>query len=465
MKIVLYELNEISYKLFLDYSRKYKKSSMAKFLSEGVLLKTTCKDEGELHPWTSWPTLHMGVSAKKHNYRYLNQDKHTNDLYPPIWDLAVRDGFNIGIFGLLQSKINQKNKNKYKFFIPDTFNITEKCIPESLNSYQRLNTFFVSRLRSKKGSLGLEILKIFQKNIIDKNLSFKSIIKITTQLISELFNKSNSFYRTIVQHDISSFLFNKLLKRHKPDLAAFFTNHLAASMHRYLKYSDLNNKIFRIANIKKDAVLKGLNAADTEIGQLFNFAKNNGYEIALASSIGQEIIEPSFYESYLIYDFEKFIKKVSNDEYKVLLLPGMYPDYILKFEKRSELEKFLLKIKIIKTKDDQTIFGYQYLNSGELTINLKFVHHINIISNKNKSDSNTKISNHLFIDNILYKLDDLGIKVFKRGDASAYHIPEGVFCITNFSGKTKKIISSNMNTSDKIDIRIIPELILNLLKA
>ena len=77
MKIIFYELNEISYNLFIDYAKKYRKSSIAELINKGFTIKTKCNDKGELHPWTSWPTLHTGVSAEKHNYRYLNQDKHT----------------------------------------------------------------------------------------------------------------------------------------------------------------------------------------------------------------------------------------------------------------------------------------------------------------------------------------------------------------------------------------------------
>ena len=178
MKVILYELNEIPYKLFIDYIEKYRYSSMAKLIKNGYLIKTNCDEKGELHPWTSWPTLHMGVSSAKHNYRYLNQDKHSNILYPPIWDIAIKNKFTVGIFGLLQSKMREDYKEKYKFFVPDTFNISNRCKPKELNSFQDLNTYFVSNLRRNKKTLNLEVFIILLKNLLSGNLTIKSLILI-----------------------------------------------------------------------------------------------------------------------------------------------------------------------------------------------------------------------------------------------------------------------------------------------
>ena len=55
------------------------------------MLKTICKDQGELH-LDILANPHMGVGADEYNYRYLNQDVHTYSSYLPI--------------GILQSKKN-----------------------------------------------------------------------------------------------------------------------------------------------------------------------------------------------------------------------------------------------------------------------------------------------------------------------------------------------------------------------
>ena len=462
MKIIFYELNEIPHNLFIDYAKKYKKSSIAELINKGITIKTKCNDNGELHPWTSWPTLHMGVCAEKHNYRYLNQDKHTNYLYPPIWDLAIKSKFTVGIFGLLQSKMNKDLENNYKFFVPDTFNIIDSCKPISLSCFQKLNTYFVSKLRIKNQTLNIKLVILFIKNILKRNLTMVSLFLITKQLILENIFRTTKFYRTIVQHDLSSILFQKLLKKYKPDFAIFFTNHLASSMHRYLKFTNLNRSYFSMPNIKKDSVRKGLNAADKQIRGLIKFAKRHDYEILLASSIGQELINPSFYESYNIKDFTKFANKINNDEYLVELLPGMYPEYILKFQNRISLENFLKKIENIKTLKKEKVFGYQYINSGDLTLNIKFIHHHNVID-KSKNYNINNLKSELIFEERIVSIEEFGIEIFKRGEATAYHIPEGVLCLTNFSGKTKEALH-NFSGKEIMDIRNTANLIMKVLK-
>ena len=148
MKIILYELNELPIGLLENYANYYPDSSIAKILKSSFKFGTHCDDKGELHPWTSWPTFHTGVSSAEHNYFYLNQDKHSNEIYPPIWDKAISKGFIVGVFGALQSKINYSYLEGYKFFIPDTFNEVSKCIPNDLNNFQKLNLYFVSKLRN-----------------------------------------------------------------------------------------------------------------------------------------------------------------------------------------------------------------------------------------------------------------------------------------------------------------------------
>ena len=61
MKLIIYELNEIPRKLFDLYVNKFPNSSFAEIANKGIVLNTITKDIGELHPWSTWPTVHRGV--------------------------------------------------------------------------------------------------------------------------------------------------------------------------------------------------------------------------------------------------------------------------------------------------------------------------------------------------------------------------------------------------------------------
>ena len=88
-RILLYELNEVPKKLIDLYVKIKPKSSFAKILKKGIVLNTKSNDDGELHPWSTWPTVHRGVTNKLHNIRYINQDLSIANKYKPIWEILI----------------------------------------------------------------------------------------------------------------------------------------------------------------------------------------------------------------------------------------------------------------------------------------------------------------------------------------------------------------------------------------
>ena len=74
MKLIIYELNEIPRKLFDFYINKFPNSSFAEIANKGIILNTITKDIGELHPWSTWPTVHRGVYNDVHKIYSINQD-------------------------------------------------------------------------------------------------------------------------------------------------------------------------------------------------------------------------------------------------------------------------------------------------------------------------------------------------------------------------------------------------------
>ena len=48
-------------------------SSSLSFVKKGIFYETYTYDSGELHPWTTWPTIHRGVGRDIHGISFLNQ--------------------------------------------------------------------------------------------------------------------------------------------------------------------------------------------------------------------------------------------------------------------------------------------------------------------------------------------------------------------------------------------------------
>ena len=137
-KLLIYELNEVPRRLLDYFIKNNPNSAFAKISREGLILNTLTKDDGELHPWSTWPTVHRGIYNTIHNIRYINQDLQSVENFKPIWSLLAQNKIDVGVFGSLQSypPINSKH---FKFYLPDTFSPGPEAIPEELRLFQSFN--------------------------------------------------------------------------------------------------------------------------------------------------------------------------------------------------------------------------------------------------------------------------------------------------------------------------------------
>src|SRR5215813_10478468 len=103
-KIVLFELNEVPFKVIDHFCSCRPTSTFASLLSRSIQFVTLCKDEVELDPWISWPTLHRGVNDKYHGIYHLGQVLAEADRrFPPVWRLLAESGVSTGVFGSVHS--------------------------------------------------------------------------------------------------------------------------------------------------------------------------------------------------------------------------------------------------------------------------------------------------------------------------------------------------------------------------
>ena len=102
-KLIIYELNEVPRKLLDFYIQSKPSSAFAEIVSNGFISDTYTNDTGELHPWSTWPTVHRGVNNKIHKIKYINQSLSKASYYKPIWEILSENNINIGVFGSLQS--------------------------------------------------------------------------------------------------------------------------------------------------------------------------------------------------------------------------------------------------------------------------------------------------------------------------------------------------------------------------
>ena len=61
-RIVLFELNEVPWRIVDEFVAAEPHSALARILPTSRCFTSLTADHGHLSPWTTWPTLHRGVN-------------------------------------------------------------------------------------------------------------------------------------------------------------------------------------------------------------------------------------------------------------------------------------------------------------------------------------------------------------------------------------------------------------------
>jgi predicted AlkP superfamily phosphohydrolase/phosphomutase len=139
-KIVLYELNEVPWRVLDQFAAWRPTSYLARVLPVMRRFGTFAEDRSDLSPWITWPTLHRGVTDERHGILSFGQDLTAADReYPPIWELLARAGVSVGVCGSLHTYPLPPAVDRYRFFIPDAFAAGAECFPETISTFQAFN--------------------------------------------------------------------------------------------------------------------------------------------------------------------------------------------------------------------------------------------------------------------------------------------------------------------------------------
>ncbi len=443
-KLILYELNEVPIKLIKLYSEIRPKSNISYLLKKGNILKTTTNDKGELHPWSTWPTVHRGVTNEKHKIYFINQDLTKAKKWPPIWEILANKKVSIGIFGSLQSYPPYINRNT-KFYLPDTFSPAADAYPKDLIAFQKFNLNLVNKNKALPGKFSLLDFRNFIKLLILRYIKFNSILRIIIHLIQEAIYARYRKRRSLMQSILSFDVYEKYLLINQPEFSTYFTNHVAGMMHRYWDYLFKNKSNSKENLFNKNSLIEAMDISDLQIGKLLKISESHNYDLLILSSMGQDSIDWGDYIPELfIGDIKKLIKvlDLNVDNYK--LLPAMQPDLCIEckdVKSKIELEKNIMNIKSI---NGESILPVRYKNQG-LKLNISIQKSLSTVQNKFILFKNKRLS-----------LKTLGIEVIKRDKGTGYHIKEGTLL---FKGsKLEKIFK---NKEQIIETNKIHNIILN----
>jgi len=334
-KIILFELNEVPFRILDNYVSSRPHSFLAKFLSKSRQYETFTEDNIALDPWISWPTFHRGVNDEQHGILHLGQvaDQEIDDRFPPIWKRLRQAGASVGVFGSLNTAITQESLREYAFYLPDYFAGDASAYPETLLNFHRFNLELtrksarnVSRGIPWKGSFG------FLDATIRGGLRPDTVFELSSQIVSEVVNKQKRIRRRAMQPLIMCDLFLKQLAETRPDFSTFYTNHVAAAMHRYwaallpgdYKAGELDSEWVSSYNEEIPFALEKL---ELMLRKIVRFTEQNPeFSLVVASSMGQAAIAyQKTYEFLTITDVKKFMSVIGVPEEGFEITPAMVP--------------------------------------------------------------------------------------------------------------------------------------------
>lgn len=425
MKVILFELNEVPFKVIYHFCKLYPESNIAKVFSKGRKYETYAEDMGHLSPWITWPTVHRGVTNEKHFISDFGQDLSEQEKqYPAIWNILAKARVKVGLFGSLHTYPLPGNMENFSFYVPDTFAAGSECFPKKLQPFQQFNLTMArdnSRVVSNKIPVK-DALKVLTK-LPDMGMKFKTATDIATQLVEERVNKWKVVRRRTYQSIIGFDIFYKQLESQKPDFVTFFTNHVASSLHRYWAaafpgdYENLKLGREWIETYNGEIVYT-MKKADEMIGRLVKFIeKNPEYSLWIVSSMGQQAVEAKeIYTDLFVTNGKKFMDNFNLGSGYYELKPSMVPQFNVQvhIDKRKEFEDKLATLKI----NGQGVHARQKAEGFySLDIGLP-----------NLEEGSIKIE----LMNQIIPLEHSGmenVKIQDRCGATAYHIPQGSFII------------------------------------
>ncbi len=305
-KVVLVEVNEVPFEIWDRYATKRPKSAVARLLKESVQRTTVTEDEGfvsrgtehtypQLTPWCTWPTLHRGVPNTSHTILDIGQDlTGPNTEFPPIWEIAADAGRRVGVCGSLHSSPIPNQPKNYAFYIPDPFAMSSETIPSDFEAFQAFS-LGATQASGRNVDSGIDANRAIRAVLSLPRLGLRpsTVARIVRQLLSERRTPERVVRRRVIQTELNYDLFRKALKQEQPDLSLFFSNHVAAAMHRYWAAAYPND--FDGADVDADwvdayggEIDHAMDSIDAILDDLLTFCdENRQFDLMVLSSMGQ----------------------------------------------------------------------------------------------------------------------------------------------------------------------------------
>lgn len=420
-RIILFELNEVPFRIVDQYCRWHPESNLARYLPQCFQYETYAEDIGHLSPWRTWPTVHRGVANDRHLISDFGQDLSEQDKqFPPIWDILVKNGVRTGICGSLHTYPPPKSYENYDFFLPDTFAAGAECFPNKLDLFQKFN-LAMARESARNVSMKIAWTDAARMLRASSELGFRmrTFLDVGRQLIDERLRSWRKSRRRTYQAVLGFDIFMKQLDRYRPQFATFFTNHVAASQHRFwaaafpkdYEHFGYDQKWVNTYSHEIDFAMEKF---DAFFGRLTKFVEENrDYVLWVTTSMGQEATEAKSLETQLyLVDASKFMAVLGLEPADWDRRPAMLPQWnaVLRPHKAAAFRDALAKLTI-----NGAPINFREMTGGFFSLDFG---HANLYDR----------GDIVHYDGKTVSLQAMGLKnveIEDKSGSTAYHIPQG----------------------------------------
>jgi hypothetical protein len=335
--VILFELNEVPYRVIDWYATEKPHSNIAKLLSGSRQCRTSVEtvDRG-LQPIVTWSSLHRGVRDIQHGVSSFGQPLDQADAqYPPIWRILADHGIRTGVFGSLLSYRIPSDLGNYAFYFPEPLANDPTTYPSYLSPLQEFNLSMTRKSgRTVSAAVDWKLAARIIPTLPKLGLTPGTCAVIARQLVTERVRPHIKGRRRSVQSMLAFDVFMKQLWQYKPAFSTFFTNHVASAQHRFWAalfpedFADLRYDREWMARYKHE-IEYAMDVADAFVGRLMEFlARIPEYILLVGSSMGQAAFSGEPNDSYLeIEDFPRFMQWLGFEPAVYARKTAMFPCY------------------------------------------------------------------------------------------------------------------------------------------
>ncbi len=306
-RMVVIEVNEVPTRVLRWYAESHPNSTIHRLLHHADVGETLVTESlsKELYPSQTWASLAMGVPHEKHGVYWYGDPK--PDEYPLYWQLAARAGRRVGLMGALHSSplVDRVTGGEFAFLVPDAFAESADTIPSTLSGLQAFNLAMTrTNSRAVTSTRPVSAYSAGAVAAVRARLRPRTLRDLAALAGGVAAGRIPRERLRTAQFLMMSDPFERLTAANDPDLAVFFTNHVAAAMHRYWFANfpdDWSVALFDQAWIDRFAgeLPAALTALDAFLGRILSFCEATDRTLLLLSSMGQTGGQPLVHDGDL----------------------------------------------------------------------------------------------------------------------------------------------------------------------